>query len=67
MPSVPTASAEVVHAAVCDEDTATPEQPLMGFPSDVKATVPVGAGGWDGERRPSWVSLDRLRQRYGWR
>ena len=22
--------------------------------------VPVGAGGWDGERRPSWVNLDRV-------
>jgi hypothetical protein len=22
--------------------------------------VPVGAGGWDGERRPSWVDLDRV-------
>jgi hypothetical protein len=22
--------------------------------------VPVGAGGWDGERRPSWVKLDRV-------
>ena len=22
--------------------------------------VPVGVGGWDGERRPSWVDLDRV-------
>ena len=22
--------------------------------------VPVGAGGWDGEHRPSWVNLDRV-------
>ncbi len=22
--------------------------------------VPVGAGGWDGGHRPSWVSLDRV-------
>jgi hypothetical protein len=22
--------------------------------------VPIGAGGWDGERRPSWVNLDRV-------
>jgi hypothetical protein len=22
--------------------------------------VPIGAGGWDGEHRPSWVNLDRV-------
>jgi hypothetical protein len=22
--------------------------------------VPIGTGGWDGERRPSWVNLDRV-------
>lgn len=43
--SVPTASAVVVQAAVCDAVSVTAEQPFMVVPFETKATVPVGAGG----------------------
>jgi hypothetical protein len=36
---------EVVHVAVCEEERATAEQPVMVVPFEVKPTVPVGMGG----------------------
>jgi hypothetical protein len=43
--SVPTVNAVVVQAAVCDEVSVTAAHPVMVAPFEVKATVPVGAGG----------------------
>ena len=48
MASVPTASAEVVHTAVF-ELRGTALQPEIPVPFEVKPTVPVGAGGPEGD------------------
>ena len=45
MASVPTARAEVIHPAVSDEASGTSVQPGIAVPSEVKLTLPVGAGG----------------------